>query len=851
MLSLRIPRSMPAQNSPAEIPVLKRITGSHVDWLGLACGAVIAAAAIAAYSRTFSVPLLFDDIDAIVHNPTIRHWSTAFWPPGGMTTSGRPILSLSLALNYGVSGTAGWSYHVLNLAIHVLAGLTLFGIVRQALRLRSGQALARRGNATASLIGFGAALLWTLHPLQTESVTYIVQRAESLMGLFYLLTVYCFVRGTCAERADAGGPHAGRVTWIWYAFSIAACLLGMATKEVMVTAPLMVLLYDRTFVAGSFRDAWRRHWGLHAALAATWLPLIGLVASTGWNRNGASGFNVGVTPWPYWLTQFEAVTRYLWLSVWPAPLVFEYGTLQAGLSAETALYALVVVGLAAAVLVALWRRPVLGFLGAWFFAILAPTSIMPGRVQMIVEHRMYLPLAAVIVAGVAGLYNVLRTVRDNGPRDNGLRDHGLVALWSAALRSCGLVVCGPVVPMVLFLALALGLGLLTARRNKDYRSELILWSDTVAKRPDNERAHFNLGVVWSEIPGRLNDAIAQYEAALRLQPDYADAHHNLGLALSKIPARLNDAITQYEAALRLKPDSAETRNNLGNALSQTPGRLNDAIAQYEEALRLQPDSADAHNNLGNAVSQLPGRLNDAIAQYEEALRLKPDSADAHNNLGLAWSQTPGRLDDAIGQIEEALRLKPDYAGAHNNLGIAFSQIPGRLDDAIAQYKEALRLQPDYAGAHNNLGNAWSRVPGHLDDAVAQYEAALRLKPGDAETHNNLGNVWAKMPGRLDDAIAQYEEALRMKPDYADAHNNLGLALSKMPERLNDAIAEFKEALRLKPDYAPSWHNLGVAWFHSGNFPEAAAAFREELRRNPDDPNAQQALAETLRQAEGR
>jgi len=179
--------TMPAQSLSAETPVRKLIPGGRTNWRQMAIGSVIAAGAIAVYSRTFSVPFLFDDGPAIVDNRTIRHLSTAFWPAPDTTAGGRPILNLSLAINYAISGTAVWSYHALNLAIHVLAGLTLFGIVRRTLAPRAGSA--------ASLTAFSAALLWTLHPLQTESVTYIVQRAESLMGLFYLLTLYCFIRG--------------------------------------------------------------------------------------------------------------------------------------------------------------------------------------------------------------------------------------------------------------------------------------------------------------------------------------------------------------------------------------------------------------------------------------------------------------------------------------------------------------------------------------------------------------------------------------------------------------------------------------------------------------------------------
>jgi tetratricopeptide (TPR) repeat protein len=786
-------------------------------------GAVLAAAAIAVYSRTFSVPLLYDDHAAIAGNATIRHWTTAFFPPINTTTTGRPILNFSLAINHAISGTAVWSYHALNLAIHVLAAQTLFGIVRRTLRLRSGQALAP---SDATLVAFAASLLWTLHPLQTESVTYVIQRAESLMGLFYLLTLYCFIRAT--TDAESGlGKHKDTETqsrhglsqdsfvplclrgsrrfsvW-WFALSFFACLLGMGTKEVMVSAPLIVLLYDRTFVAGSFREAWRRRWGVHAALAATWLPLAGLVAGAGWDRNGTSGFDVGITPWAYWLTQFEAVTRYLWLSVWPHPLVFEYGTFWVHRPAEAALYALVVVMLLLAVLVALWRRPALGFLGAWFFVILAPTSVMPGQIQMIVEHRMYLPLAAVTTLAAIGIYAALRRQS-----------------W------------------VVFTALALGLGLLAARRNEDYRSELAIWSDTVATRPNNERALVSLGNAWLEMPGHLNDAIAQYEAALRLKPDLAEAHYTLGVAWAHSPERLNDAIAQYEEALRLKPDYAEAHNNLGNALN-AEGRTREAIAQCKEALRLKPDLVEAHNNLGNALTA-EGRTKEAIAEYEAALRLKPDLAEAHNNLGYALEKMPGRLNDAVAQYKEALRLKPDYAEAHNNLGNALND-EGRTREAVAEYEAALRLKPDYGEAHNNLGYDLEKIPGRLNDAIVQYEAALRLNPDDAVAHYNLGNA-LNAEGRTREASTHYEAALRLKPDYAEAHTNLGYDLAQMPGRLNDAVAQYEEALRLKPDDAAAHFNLAVALLEiPGRRDEATAHIEAVLRLQPENEPAQKVLA---------
>ena len=789
---------MAASGHPSGILRREPAPDGNTDRLWLAGGAVLAVGAIAAYSRTLSVPFLFDDNAAVVDNLTIRHWNTAFWPPTDTTASGRPVLNLSLAFNYAISGTAVWSYHVLNLLIHVLAGLTLFGVVRRTLAPRTGE---------ASFIAFSAALLWTLHPLQTESVTYIVQRAESLMGLFYLLTLYCFIRGAGVEGCRQRN---------WFFLSVAACLLGVATKEVMVTGPLIVLLYDRTFVSGSWRNALRRHRWVHLGLAATWLPLAGLVASTGWDRHGTAGFGCGGSPGAYWLTQFEAGARYLWLSVWPHPLVFEYGTFRVASLEQAAPYALLAAMLTTAVLVALWRRPALGFPGACFFVILAPTSIVPGRVQMIVEHRMYLPLAAVTTFAAIGIHATAKR-----------------HTWA------------------LLVLLALGLGCVTAQRNEDYRSGLAIWGDTIARRPNSALAHANLGVALSKVSGRLDDAIAQYKEALRLNPDFPEAHYDLANAWAGMPGRLNEAIAEYEEALRLRPDYAEAHENLAFALEGVPGRLDDAVAQYKEALRLNPGSAEARNNLGNDRARMPGRLDDAIVQYKEALRVEPELAEAHNDLGLALEQIPGRLNDAIAEYEEALRLNPGLTQARSNLGNALARMPGRLNDAIAQYEEVLRLKPDHVWAHYNLGLALARTPGRLEDAITQYREALRLDPNLADAHTNLGVALSQIPGRLSEAVVEYQETLRLNPDSAEARYDLGVAFSAMPGRLNDAIVQYREALRLRPGFASAWHNLGACWFQLGNLPEAIAAFREELRLSPDDPGARQSLAAALKQSEKR
>ena len=709
--------------------------GLEPRWLPLAAGLVIAAAVLAAYANSLSVPFVFDDGPSIADNPTIRRlWpiGPALSPPaGGLTVSGRPVLNLSLAVNYAIGGTSVWSYHAFNLAIHLLAALTLFGIVR-------------RTPPRSTWLAGGAALLWAVHPLQTEAVVYVVQRAESLMGLFYLLTLYCFIRGTeVADGVDAGErprhrprqlgrPFMGEPTgsgwladrinhemvrlrgwfrrWGWFVLSVAACLLGMGTKEVMVSAPVMALCYDRTFLAGTFRRAWRLRWRVYLGLAATWIPLGLLVASTGGDRGGTSGFDVGVAWWAYGLTQFEAVVRYLALAAWPHPLVFEYGPFWVTRAAEVVPDALIVIALAVATGWALLRPTkwgfggqALGFAGAWFFAILAPTSLVPGTLQMIVEHRMYLPLAAVTVAVAAAVWAWL-----------GTRGGAILAL-----------------------ALAAALGAATFRRNEDYHTELRLWSDTVAKRPDNPYAQYGLGVALAR-EGRAPEAMAHYSTAIRLKPNYPDARLNLGNLLFAA-GWVREAIAQFEAAIRLRPGSPQEHNNYANALAAA-GRPAEAIAEFQHALWLRANYPEAEYNLGNILAG-SGRLDEAIAHYQNALRLNPAYAEAHANLGVALARSD-RLDEAIGQFREALRLKPDYPEELNNLGNAMAQA-GRLVDALAAYEGAVRLRPGYAEAHNGLGSVLMQA-GRNPEAEVEFEEALHARPDYAKARENLARVRAQL-----------------------------------------------------------------------------------------------------------
>ncbi|MBI5769747.1 MAG: tetratricopeptide repeat protein [Verrucomicrobia bacterium] len=674
--------------------------------------ALLVVAVFAAYCNIWSAPFVLDDHLSILRNPTIHRlgWEALVPPRGfGFTVEGRPVLNLSLAFNYAWTGPAVWSYHLVNVAIHALAALVLFGVARRA--------LARARCPGPDAVGFAAASLWALHPLQTGSVSYVVQRTESLMGLFFLLTLYAVLRGAESDRPAR-----------WQALACVACALGMATKEVMVVAPVIVLLFDRTLLAGSFREAWLRRRALYCGLATTWLLLAWLVLGSG-SRGGTIGAAAGISPWDYALCQARGVVHYLSLALWPVRLIFDYGTDRVSL-AEAAPFVAIDLVLLSLTGIALWRRSPVGLLGAWFFLILAPTSsVVGGTRQMLAEHRLYLSLAAVAVALAGTAFIVL------GRR-----------AW------------------VLCATAAVALALTTAQRNVDYRSELALHGDTVAKRPGNIYARINYGNALL-VAGRAAEAVGQFEAATRLRPGFHLALSNLAGAYHQA-GRSADAADAARAALAAKPDHAEARFNLAAALLQL-GRPVEAITHYETAIRLKPDYAEACNGLGAALAAA-GRSAEAIARLQDAVRLRPGFAEAHYNLATALVQT-GDAPAAEPHYLAAIQHRPDYADAYFNLGTTLLQ-RGRFAEAARHLDTAARLRPGHAGSQSNLGLALMQL-GNLDQAKARFEAALRIDANFADAHCNLAVVLAR-GGRSADAIGHLEAALRANPDHAFARETL-------------------------------------------------------------------------------
>lgn len=604
----------PAPRPAARISAAPR---SHAfRWHALA----LVLAAILCYANSLSGPFVFDDRGTIVDNRTIENlWSRqVLAAPRETPAAGRPVVNVSFALNYAFGERDVTGYHVVNVALHTACALLIFGILRRSM-------------ASAS-IPFAAALIWTVHPLATEAVNYVTQRTELMMALFYLLTLYASIRAHGLRRAR------------WAFIAVAACALGMASKESMVSAPLLVAIYDRIFLFASWREALRARGRLYAGLAAGWLVLAALLWTS--PRGLSAGFSAhDADAWTYLLNQTVMITRYLWLAIWPRALTLYYGwPLELSLT-QVLPQALFVTALLAATAVALWRAPKLGFLGVWFFAMLAPTSsIVPIATEVGAERRMYLALAAVVVLAVIAWDRLIGTIGRGDRRK-----------WGNAA------------------ALAIVVALLaagTVLRNVEYRSSLRL-AETSVERWPTPGAHSMLGTELAAA-GRLPEAESHLRTAASVHPP---AQYYLGTVLMARGHRA-EAIDQFKAYLETQPPALDQAYLARGLLADTlikERRIPEAERELRVMLDVRPDDVEAMGMLGSVLVR-DQRFEEALPVYRRAAAARPNDPQTLGGLGIALAST-GRVDEAIAVFQRAVEIDPRNAHARQNLQRALGLRP--------------------------------------------------------------------------------------------------------------------------------------------------------------------------------
>jgi tetratricopeptide (TPR) repeat protein len=629
-------RSTAARLTRAEPPV----------YLTLALAGALAMAGTAAFYNSLRMAFVFDDEGHIVSAENIRNlWPVTTWLYGNP----RPVVTLSLAINYALAHKDAqgridpYGFHVMNLGIHLCAAVVLFDLVRRTIvRISSSDVGLVRA---APWLAFSIALLWTVHPLQTQSVTYVIQRSESLMGLFFLLTLYFVV---VAEGSQVKGA--------WYGLSILSCALGMACKATMIVAPAVVFLYDWFFLSRSPVKALRRRRWLYVGLVAAPLFVLWFTGLHSSLLSTDPGYDVTVgfalkefTPLQYLFSQPGVLLHYLRLVVWPHPLCIDYEWPIPDLKdpGEFVLPSVLVAILLLATLAACWKKPWLGFIGLWFFIILAPSSSIVPVKDPAMEHRMYLPLAAAVAALVIGGYALLGRLLGHD--------------WSgvSARRAIG---------ALLVIAAAVALSVRTYYRNKDYAGPLAIWQSVLKFRPGNARAWVNYGESLTRY-AEYEKAAEAFRRAIALRPNQHDAHYNLGNAYQSL-GRLDDAEKAYHASLKISPNDLPSHIMLGNVY-MTQERNGEAEAEFRTAIAAATRTTDrailakAHYNLGNTLAKRV-RLDEAIEQYRKAVEVRPEYDKAHYALGWAMAGKD-RFDEAQKHYTEAVRLNPQNFEARQAL----------------------------------------------------------------------------------------------------------------------------------------------------------------------------------------
>jgi tetratricopeptide (TPR) repeat protein len=648
--------------------------------------ALLILAGLAAYCNSFTKAFVLDDTHWINNNSSL---SDA--PAYLRLMIGRPLIGLSILLNHRLGGFNVVGYHAVNLAIHLLAGLTVFGIVRRTLLLKRWQGRFAR---SASWLALTIALWWLVHPLTTQAVTYIIQRCESMMGLFYLLALYCVLRGYEA-RTPAGGR------W-WYAGAVAAGVCSAGAKEVSATIPLVVLLFDWMFLAGSFRQLVRQRWGLYLGFGLVWATNAACLTLGPKSDDMNAGFGLSsITPWQYLLTQSEVILYYLRLCFYPWPQCVIYrGWPLAQSLRDVLLPGSVVVALLLLTAWAVARRWWPGFLGAWFLLILAPTSSIMPIADVAFEHRMYLPLIGVIAL-------VVLTVHALGAR---LLDRASVPqAGRAALAAAGVSL------------VALTLGTLTFCRNEDYQSDLALWRDTVKHYPSSFARQSLGSALLAE--GAVDEALPYLEQAYEEEPN--------GLVLfflgeaSRQKGDLDRAVHWFSLALESMPGHAPSENNLGLTLYQQ-GKLEEAKAHLQMAIQQAPREALFHANLA-LVHDALGTADAAEAEYRIALRLDPASPERNNRR--ARELVLGDSRAVAVSRREALMLATKACRATgardpellDTLAMAYAA-NGRFDEAIATAQKGI------ARAQEAGSTEWLSV---LQERVQLYRAVAAISEASA------------------------------------------------------------------------------------------------------------------------
>jgi len=522
----------------------------------------------------------------------------------------RRIGYMSFALNYYFGRLNPFGYHLVNIIIHILNGLILFLLSHKILTLPLDEG---EGKENALKIAFLGSLFWLVHPIQTQAVSYIVQRLTSLSSLFFLLSLLCYLQG----RVDQTHKRVGL-----FILCLLFGLLSLGTKQNAATLPLFIILSEFFFFQHKFFKVDKKRWGFIIFVGGLFILISGIYLGSDYITRMSMGYEQrGWTPLERVLTQLRVVILYISLLIYPHPsrlnLDHDFAVSHSLFSPFTTFLSLLfIIGLLSLAIFIMRRNCLVSYGLLWFFGnLVIESSIIP--LELVFEHRLYLPSMGLMIV-ILGL------------------------CVSLPKREWGKWVSGLIILLLLIFSCW------TYERASVWQGQFYLWMDASKKSPYKARPHSKLGNAYFK-KGMLDEAISEYKKALTINPNFIAVHSNLGYAFHN-KGMLDEAISEYKKALTIME---ELHNNLVNVYLKKD-RLDETTSEHKKTITIKPDYAMAHVNLGVAYVD-KGMLNEAISEFKKALTINHNLAKVHNNLAVVY-YSKGNYKLSIVHCDKAVEL---------------------------------------------------------------------------------------------------------------------------------------------------------------------------------------------------
>lgn len=614
---------------------------------------ILSAVIFVIYANALRAQFVFDDIYTIANNPAVRHLEDPVIIWHSFNT--RFITGLSFAFNYALGGLNVVGYHLLNIAAHVAAAFLVYRFIFLTFKtpVLKNDPLAKEAQTIALL----AALLFSAHPIQTESVTFVTQRMTVLSAIFYLSALIFYIKARLEKKT----------VYRWGA--LGATILGMFTKENTFTIPLMLVVYEFVFLKGWEKAKARE---TLKSLAPFFLTLLIIPLSLAADPRdslyrlrhdlGGGGF-----VWTNFWTEVDVLRTYFRLLVLPVNQNLDYDyPMSAGPLSPATLGSVVLIGGILSFSVLMFkRRPLISFCIWWIFLTVSVEFAVCAYIarDFIYEHYLYLPIAGFSLGVVYGL-----------------------RLW-VSNKATVIAVC---------LGFIAAFSVMTYQRNKAWENGVTFWSDVLKKSPYKARPYNNLGYHYALI-GEYDRAIDYYRMALVLDPEFTHPYGNLGDAYFQ-KKNYSEAILYLNKYITLEPERIEPYSTLGLIYTRYK-KYDTALENYFKAMQINPRLAQTYVNIG-AVYGLKGDYDREISFSRKAVALDSKNAQAYANLCLAYAQK-GLYQEAIDAGHKGLKLDKNNSDVYNNLGLSYA-LQKDWDKAVTLFEEAVRLNPESESARKNL-----------------------------------------------------------------------------------------------------------------------------------------------------